>query len=231
MTRNAIFVTGTDTGVGKTVASALILSALRQLGCEPTYFKPVQTGKEQDTDEAMRLSRTNHAHPPVYRFALPKAPWVAASAEGSEISLDRIERIWSKHIERGGPPTVVEGAGGLLVPLNPSETIANLIHRLRIPTIIVCSTRLGTINHTLLTLEAARSRQIPVAALILMGEPDPDLRPVLEAFSRAPVIAEIPRLSDLTAESIAQAAREWIPIPWLTQHFLLEQTHHATLAT
>jgi dethiobiotin synthase len=188
----SVFVTGTDTGVGKTLVSALLVASLRQRG--GGYFKPVQTGDESDTEKVSELSGVPVKARPAYEFARPAAPSRAAQAEGREVDLERILEHWSR---LGEGPWVVEGAGGLLVPLRegPKPLLTReLIARLGLPVIIVTSTRLGTINHTLLTLESARRAGLSILGLVLNGEEDPGLEKTLRAFDPAPVLARVPML-------------------------------------
>jgi dethiobiotin synthase len=206
-----LFVTGTDTGVGKTLTCALLLSALRARGVDAGYFKPVQTGDDDDTRTVVDLSGApNEAFArPVYSFRLPAAPSRAARAEGQSIELARIGRAFRALPER---PWIVEGAGGLLVPLEdrePSRMLTrDLVLELGLPLLIVSSTRLGTINHTLLTLESARRSGIEVLGLVLSGKEDPGLEETFAAFDPAPVLARVPALSDVTPAVVQALGRE-----------------------
>jgi dethiobiotin synthase len=170
-----LFVTGTDTGVGKTMVSALLLSACRQAGLDARYWKPIQTGTESDF-QAVKESVTKTYDPgpqPIYQFAEPMAPLRAAELCGEKISISTIVKRWSD-FEEG--PWIIEGAGGLLVPLaRPQVTIKSLAVALNAPILIVASSRLGTMNHTLLTLESARSAGLKVLAIAWTGSEDPGL--------------------------------------------------------
>jgi dethiobiotin synthase len=206
--RRGVFVTGTDTGVGKTLTSGLFLAALRARGADASYFKPVQTGQDDDTETVARLSGASDFPRPAYELALPAAPSRAAIAEGRTIELSRVvekfralpDRFW-----------IVEGAGGLLVPLSErGERILTreLVSALGLPLLIVSSTRLGTINHTLLTLESARRAGLEVLGLVLNGDDDPGLTETLRAFDPAPVLARIPELGPVSAERARVLAPE-----------------------
>ena len=162
--KRGVFVTGTSTGVGKTFVSALLLSELKNQGAR--YFKPVQSGDDSDTETVLRLTGLDpdHARHPIYSFKAPLSPNLAAQKEGAEISIQEILNEWGK---LNSNFWIVEGAGGLLVPLNDHQTMRDLVKSLDLPLVVIASTELGTINHTLLTLEAARNAQIPVLGVIL----------------------------------------------------------------
>ncbi len=192
MAKNGIFVTGTDTGVGKTVVSSLIVSALQQAKLPVGYFKPVQTGTDDDCNEVQRLCGLSDEKiaRPVYSYPEPIAPYRASLLHQDRISLETIRRSWDQLDDR---TWVVEGAGGILVPLSRDETVRDLIAALQLPTIVVASTRLGTINHTLLTLEAAERAGIQVLGVVLVGDADLGLNQVIREAASVPILAEIPR--------------------------------------
>lgn len=155
---NGVFVTGTNTGIGKTTYCAGIL----RRHPEATYWKPVQTGWPEDDDTATVAAKLSL---PGLRYARPVSPHIAAAAEGDEITLERILEPL-----RGFSGTLVaEGAGGLLVPLAPDLMQTDLIEALGLPVVVVALDVLGTINHTLLTLEALRSRGLEVRGVALLG--------------------------------------------------------------
>ncbi len=190
-----VFVTGTDTGVGKTLSSALLFSALRANGIPAGYFKAVQTGDDDDTRTIERLTGASGLPRPAYSFSLPAAPSRAARAEGRRVELATIRERFLALPEKFW---IVEGAGGLLVPLNEREVIRDLVRELELPLVIVASTRLGTINHTLLTLESARRAGLEVLGLVLTGKSDPGLEETLAERDPARVLARIPELAQVT---------------------------------
>ncbi|MBS0170788.1 MAG: dethiobiotin synthase [Nitrospira sp.] len=171
---NGVFVTGTDTGVGKTLVSAALVLRLVRLGCSVGGMKPVETGvssgspDQSDAARLMAVAQVNDSLDLVspYRFPLPLAPLSAASVQGQQIDQDRIvncyERLTARHA-----CLVVEGAGGLLVPMGQDWDLRDLICRLQLPAILVGRAGLGGINHALLSLEALERRAIPVVALVL----------------------------------------------------------------
>jgi dethiobiotin synthase len=189
------FVTGTDTDVGKTVVAAWLML---RLGAD--YWKPVQAGREGGTDrervQALTGLPAQRFHPSAYELREPLSPHEAARREGIRIGLDRLEPPQTSR------PLVIEGAGGLLVPLNDEVVVVDLIARLGAPVILVARSTLGTINHTLLSLEALRRRDIPVAGVVINGPVVPHNRSALEFYGRLPIIAEIPPLAPLTRDRL-----------------------------
>ncbi|PIB73291.1 dethiobiotin synthase [Mycolicibacterium brumae] len=169
-----LFVTGADTGVGKTIVTAALASAARQLGVAVSVCKPVQTGTadgDDDLAEITRLSGVADVHPG-FRYPLPRAPTAAAAAAGAPMA----NRAGLREViaaADGGGLTLVEGAGGLLVDLaDDGATLADLAVDLRAPTLVVVRAGLGTLNHTELTLEALGHRGIRCAGLVIGSWPD-----------------------------------------------------------
>ena len=202
-----IFVTGTDTDVGKTVVSSVLVAALRHSG-RTGYWKPVQTGIEQDDDtaEVRRLARcsADEIVDAGIRLPRPLSPHLSARLAGCEVAVRDVsgiaaglqkDRFW-----------VVEGAGGILVPLNDREMMTDLIVQLGLPAVIASRSGLGTINHTLLTLAELRARSIPVAGVIMSGKPNSENRDAIERYGRTTVLCEIPTLRPLRADSIERFA-------------------------
>jgi dethiobiotin synthetase len=166
-----LFVTGTDTGVGKTTVSTALLRLAKRSGLTPIPFKPVETGCEPDPADAAALWRAALA--PVepndvclYRYRLPAAPALAAAVEGPAVDLDQIVRR-GRELATKGDFLLVEGAGGLLVPYTESETAADVARLLGLPLLVVARTALGTINHTALTLAEITRRDLPLAGFVL----------------------------------------------------------------
>jgi dethiobiotin synthase len=211
-----LFVTGTDTGVGKTIAAAALLHRFRARlpGRQVRYWKPIQTGLEQDDDTA-EVIRLTEAGPeeivtPGVRLPRPLSPHLAARLAGDPINLDEVVHL--VRAERGSARLIVEGAGGVLVPINDTALMADLMARLALPAVVVARTTLGTINHTLLTIEALHRRSIEVAGVIMIGEPNADNRDAIEHYGRVEVLGEMPRFEHLTARGLATwAASELDP--------------------
>ncbi len=200
---SGIFVTGTDTDVGKTVASAALVRAL-----DAAYWKPVQSGTADlpDGDSGVVAHLTGvpagRILPPRHSFAAPLSPDQAAALEGRTIALEDFA------LPACDRPLVVEGAGGVLVPLNDRALMIDLMERLGLPVVVAARSGLGTINHTLLTLQALRARGLTVAGVVLLGPPNPRNRAAIEHFGAVRVIGEIPPLAPLTPETLAAAARD-----------------------
>ncbi len=193
-TVKGVFVTGSDTGVGKTLVSSALVRSLVQMGRLVGVMKPVETGVEPalvDHSDAARLMAAAGIDDALevvspYRFSAPLAPLAAASAEGQVIDLEAIMRCYGQLAARYSC-VVVEGAGGLLVPMGNDWDMGDLIGRLELPVVLVGRAGLGGINHALLTLEALERRQIPVLALVL-NETVPSSNPVQQE-QRASTIA------------------------------------------
>ncbi len=191
----SFFVTGTDTDVGKTVASAWLM-----LHMNAQYYKPVQAGLEY-TDKGTMKEITglpdDHFHDCTYELEQPLSPHESAKRENVEIDINKFS------LPETDAPLIVEGAGGLMVPLNDDAFVIDLIQKFNLPTILVCRSGLGTINHTLLSLEAMRQRDIKIAGLIMSGEKSPHNREALEQYAGGvPIIVEIDRLDHISAQSL-----------------------------
>jgi dethiobiotin synthetase len=166
-----IFVTGTDTGVGKTQASCALLGLMADAGLQPVPFKPYESGCRSlaRPEDALALRRAARSLLPLervcpQRFRLPLAPGVAARREGRESSWEKTLSAW-RTVGQGA--CVVEGAGGLFVPLDDAHDVIDLVAQLRLPVLLVARAGLGTLNHTALSLEALAARRIEVAAVLL----------------------------------------------------------------
>lgn len=200
-----VFVTGTDTDAGKTVASAWLC-----LHSGADYWKPIQSGHPPDRDAAtvIRLSGAR-AHPERHLLLAPLSPYHAAGREGLRITLDDFR------LPETSRPLVIEGAGGVLVPVNESETMLDLMAWLGAPVIVAARSGLGTINHTCLTLAALRSRGLPVLGVILSGPANPENRAAIEQFGNTRVLAEIPPLDPLNREALARLAPGPTALDWV----------------
>jgi dethiobiotin synthase len=194
----ALFVTGTDTGIGKTVVSAWIA-----LHAHADYWKPVQSGLDasgSDSEQVQRLSGARW-HPETYRLSQALSPHLAARRDGVHISLDTFVMPDAERL-------VVEGAGGVLVPLNTDHTMLDLMLHLALPVLLVARSGLGTINHTCLSAAALKARGVPIAGVVMVGEPNADNRAAIEHYAGVPVLAELPRF-----ELVAEAALRAQPLP------------------
>jgi dethiobiotin synthetase len=195
-----LFVTGTDTGVGKTVVAAALLYRFHA-----RYWKPIQTGIESDDDtaEVRRLTGKTDDRGEGVRLRNPVSPHLAAKQAGIQIEIETLTE-WAADSQEGW---IVEGAGGVLVPVNETQTMAALIVRLGLPVVVVARTTLGTINHTLLTLEALRARSIRVAGVVMVGGPNSDNRAAIVRYGKTTVLGEMPHFDPLTPARLAEWAR------------------------
>ncbi|HCU25490.1 MAG TPA: dethiobiotin synthase [Deltaproteobacteria bacterium] len=167
-----LFITGTDTNVGKTLVTAGIAAYLRECGIDAAVMKPVESGCRRgvSSGDSAYLKKISRSSEPLnrintYAFQAPLAPSVAAELEGVKISFKRIHTAF-RHLERRHSFVLVEGAGGVAVPLGPRQSVADLIASLKIPTLLVARMALGTLNHSFLTLEYLRQRRIPVVGVV-----------------------------------------------------------------
>jgi dethiobiotin synthetase len=188
-----LVVTGTDTGVGKTVVSAALcaLTGAR-------YWKPVQAGLEEETDSELvaRLSGAETVRE-AYRLTTPCSPHQAAAIDGVRIEPERFT------LPAG--PVIVEGAGGVLVPLTDDLLYADLFARWDLPVVLVARTALGTINHSLLSLEALRARGVPIAGIVFVGEENAETERVICAIGQVRRLGRLPWLDPLDAASLRGA--------------------------
>lgn len=198
-----LFVTGTDTNIGKTTLSAALLHRYRG-EMSVCYWKPVQTGSPEDDDTAAvrELGDCTDAeiHADGVRLPRPLSPHLSAQLSGASIDTQAV--VSMIHPRAGW---IVEGAGGVLVPLNNTDLMIDLIGLLEMAVVVMARSALGTINHTLLTLEALRSRHIPVAGVVMGGERNAENRRAIETYGCVPVLGEMPRFDRLCAPVL----RDW----------------------
>lgn len=193
------FVTGTDTGVGKTMVSALLCAAL-----EGVYWKPIQTGATEDSDRrtVMELAElgAERTLPECYVFDPPVSPHLAAEWAGAEIDLATIRRPEG----RLPGPLIVEGAGGVMVPVNRKEFMLDLMRRLALPIVVAARSALGTINHSLLTLRALQGAGLSVKGVVVVGTPNRDNERAIERYGSAPIIGRVPLLEAINRAALLQ---------------------------
>jgi dethiobiotin synthetase len=194
-----LFITGSGTGVGKTLVSAWIC-----LHTQAGYWKPIQTGTLEGTDtDFLRKLGVAPCYPEGYAFKEASSPHTAAQREGERIDLEKVATLPFSETN-----VIVEGAGGVLVPLNAASLMVDLIQRLRMPVLIVAQAGLGTLNHTLLTLEALRRRDILICGVVLNGPPNPDNAQALMDYGHIQVVAQLEPLQSVTRETLLN-----IPLP------------------
>lgn len=211
---SGVFISGTDTGVGKTVVAAGVLRLIAE--SRPSiYWKPVQTGEDSDTHEVARLAgrASSLLPPPAYVFPAPRSPHLAAKLAGDRIHVGVLNRRFGDLAHQSF--TVVEGAGGLLVPLNDSTLMIDLPRRWFLPVILVAADRLGAINQTLLSIEACRQRGLEVLGVVW--------NLATEEFGNAEAVEEIsgvPNLGRFFKSSPEDLVRELPQVPALQKLFI-----------
>lgn len=190
-------VAGTDTNVGKTVFSAALAGALGAY-----YWKPVQSGLEDETDTMIvaRLSglAAERLLPEAYRLTTPASPHLAARLDSVTIDDERLA-------PPDRAPLVVETAGGLMTPLTETFLTIDLLARWRLPVVLCARTTLGTINHSLLSLEALRRREIPVLGVVFIGEANVDTQETIANISGARILGRLPFVAPLDAERLSRS--------------------------
>jgi dethiobiotin synthetase len=193
------FITGTDTNVGKTVVSAMLT-----LGLDAAYWKPVQSGLEPitDTDYVRQVTGLDETHflPERFRLTEPLSPHASAAIDGVSIQLSdfQLPATDKSHL-------IVEGAGGLMVPLNDQQYMIDLIRQFNLPVCLVSRSSLGTINHTLLSIAQLRRYEIPILGVIVNGEKNPGNVAAIADYGQVPILGELEPLESVSPESLRAA--------------------------
>lgn len=198
--RPRLVVTGTDTGIGKTVFSAALANAL-----DAGYWKPIQSGLDGETDSEA-VSRLGglppqRIFPEAWRLATPASPHLSAEIDQVVIQPEALEP------PETDLPLVIEGAGGPLVPLTRQQVFADLFARWRLPVILCARTSLGAINHALLSLEALRSRGLSVLGVAFIGDAQSDTERTIAEMGRVRCLGRLPRLDPLTPQTLHRSFR------------------------
>ena len=195
------FVTGIGTGIGKTICSAVLVEKLKA-----DYWKPIQSGDLEQSDSLSIKSLISNTktviHPEKYRLTQPLSPHLSAKLDGIEIELKQLI-----------PPTtqnnlIIEGAGGLMVPLNEEELILDLIKNLAVEVIVVSQNYLGSINHTLLTINTLKQHHIKIKGIVFIGEENLESQRYILKYSGLHLIGRIPFLNNLSKEEISLAGEK-----------------------
>lgn len=197
------FVTGIGTDVGKTVVSALLCEIL---GAD--YWKPVQSGAQGGTDSetiSRLISDTGHIWPEAYCLKEPISPHAAAYLKGIKIEVGKLS------LPKVRRPLIVEGAGGVHVPLNNNQTFLDLLQVWDIPVIIVSRNYLGSINHTLLTIEVLQQRGIPIAGIVFNGSSTPLSEMVIASYSHLTILGHVPEVETVDRNFVVKQATAWAP--------------------
>ncbi|WP_316748923.1 dethiobiotin synthase [Pedobacter gandavensis] len=197
---NTYFITGIGTGIGKTIVSAILTQKL-----QADYWKPIQSGDLEQSDSLSiqhLISNTKTIiHPEQYRLTRPLSPHLSARLDGIEIKAAAFK------VPETNNNLIIEGAGGLMVPINEKELILDLIPVLKAKVIIVSQNYLGSINHTLLTLEVLKSRNIEVEGIIFNGEANQESESYIANYTGIPILGNIPKLAALDQQAIADAGQ------------------------
>ena len=194
-------ITGTDTNVGKTIFSAALAHAL-----SAHYWKPIQSGLcgETDSETVIRLGGIPKARilPEIWKFNTPVSPHLAAKLD--QVTLD-LEQLTLPSIHS---PLIIEGAGGLLVPLTSNVVFADIFAKWQVPVILCARTELGTINHTLLSIEAMRKRAIPIFGVVFIGNEQLDTQNTIAELGSINVLGRVPWCNPLSSANLHQSFQE-----------------------
>ena len=189
-----LVVTGTDTGIGKTVLSGAIAQAT-----SAAYWKPIQAGLDEETDSERVAALGVRTLPEAYQLTTPCSPHWAAEIDG--VTLDDAALT----LPEGEDPLVIEGAGGVLVPIREDLLFADLFVRWSLPVVLAARTALGTINHTLLSIEALRSRGVPILGVAFIGDPIENTEATIARIGEVKRLGRLPMLPEVTAEALRAA--------------------------
>lgn len=191
--KEQLFVTGIGTEIGKTVIAAILTEALKA-----DYWKPVQAGDldNSDTHKVLKWTSNTKAHPETHRLNTPMSPHAAAAIDGIEISLSDFQ------LPQTSNKLIVEGAGGLMVPLNDKDCILDLIAQLKIAVVLVSRHYLGSINHTLLSVAMLKNRNIPIKGIIFNGDEHPTTESIIKKMTQVPILGRIPELKEINKQTI-----------------------------
>jgi dethiobiotin synthetase len=185
------FVTGTDTNVGKTIVSTILCNSLKA-----SYFKPIQSGISEGIDsDIIKKFTSSKIIPETYKLIQPLSPHLAAKHDNIDIDIDKIDLPKEEKL-------IVEGAGGLMVPINQKYMMIDLIKKLNIPVILVARTTLGTINHTLMSVKILRNYNIRIHGIVLNGKKMIDIKESIEFYSGVKIIYEL--------EYVEEISKKWI---------------------
>jgi dethiobiotin synthetase len=196
-----IVVAGTDTGIGKTVFSAALTDAL-----DGFYWKPIQAGLDEETDSqtVLRLSglAAERVLPEAYRLRTPASPHLAAELDG--VTIEHQDLL----VPEKDRPLLIEGAGGLLVPLTRNTTYLDLMARWRAPVVLCARTTLGTINHSLLSIEALRARGVAMLGIAFIGEANVESERIITEMGTVRRLGRLPHVAPLTRDRLREAFAE-----------------------
>jgi len=198
---SSYIIAGTDTNVGKTVLSSLLMAVNDDL----CYWKPIQSGMSEETDSqtVQRLSACDAKRilPEAYKLQQPLSPHLSARLDGVHIDPDKFQILKNDNL-------IIETAGGVLVPINEDTLQIDLITMWSLPVIIAARSSLGTINHSLLTIEALKKRSVAIAGVVLIGEINPENEKAIEDYGKVSILGRIPPLSHLNKGTLRLCGKE-----------------------
>ncbi len=203
--RHGLFVTGTDTNIGKTVVCAALIHRYRS-NTPLCYWKPIQTGIEfeNDTETVRELAECSKSEifDKGFRLPHPLSPHLSAQLAGKKIKISTLVNLMV--LRYNATHWVIEGAGGVMVPINEKQLMIDLMVGFDLPVLVVARSCLGTINHTLLTLAVLRDRGLKPVAIAMIGEKNSDNRASIELYGKIPVVAEMPHFTTVTPVVLKQ---------------------------
>lgn len=210
---NKIFVSGIGTGVGKTLTSAVLCEAL-----QADYWKPVQTGSSEFTDrqtvQSLISNTKSRFHNESVLLKEPASPHYAAILESTKIEMEQL------HMPDTSNKLIVEGAGGILVPLSDELVIYDIVAYFKLPVIIVCRNYLGSINHTLLTVEFLQARETEIAGIIFSGNNFNDNEQIIAHFSNLPILGKLDEADNPDKKFVEIQAEKMRKT--ITEHFIID---------
>ncbi|HLR69517.1 dethiobiotin synthase [Virgibacillus alimentarius] len=214
------FITGTDTDVGKTLISSGLAAIFKEKNMDIGVYKPLLSGASRyhpnsDTSLLKEMAQTKLSNASItpFQFKEPLAPYVAAKLEGRSIYLEDVVAHWKK-IQKKHDYFIVEGAGGISVPLGEDFLVSHLIQELQLPIIIVARSDLGTFNHTFLTVQYAKEMKLNIAGIIINGIDDPPnlaekTNPnLIESFCKVPILGILPKMQVVDAQDFKQIIKD-----------------------
>lgn len=205
MGNQGVFITGIGTDVGKTIVSAILSEAWHA-----DYYKPIQAGNLDHPDsssvKALITNDKSIIHPSSFNLSTPASPHYAASLEQKELATSQF------FLPASPNPLIVEGAGGIMVPISQNETMLDLIKYLALPVILVSSNYLGAINHTLLSVEMLKKYTVPILGIIYNGGPRSENQSIIEHMSQIPTLGVIPQLASINKETISNEAVKFVAL-------------------
>ncbi|MBI1300614.1 MAG: ATP-dependent dethiobiotin synthetase BioD [Alphaproteobacteria bacterium] len=199
--RKKFIITSTDTDIGKTIFSAALMLGLEKAGYKPHYWKPIQCGIAEtvDTKRVQKLTKlaSERFFSEKYILTEPLSPHRAAELDDARIDIEALRDPKNIPVPEQDGVLIIEGAGGLMVPLTRENLLINLFQKWQIPVVLCARTGLGTLNHTLLSLEALWTRKIPIKGIVFIGDENEDNMKTIADFSKEKVLGRLPLIDDL----------------------------------